>query len=63
MWIKLTNFTDVLVNTDNIDYVYPAPKVGSIVVFHGRDQQKGVFVSETLDEIEAIIMEGGINNV
>lgn len=58
MWIKLSIGTDVLVNTDNIDYVYPAPRVGSIVVFHGRDREKGFFVSETLDEIEAIIMEG-----
>lgn len=63
MWIKLTNFTDVLVNTDNIDYIFPAPKVGSFVAFNGRDQQNGIFVSETLDEIEAIIMEGGVNNV
>lgn len=58
MWIKLTNFTDVLVNADNIDYVYPAPKIGSVVIFKGRDQEKGIFVSETLDEIEAMIMEG-----
>lgn len=63
MWIKLTNFTDVLVNADNIDYIFPAPKVGSCVIFNGRDQQNGIFVSETLDEIEAIIMEGGVNNV
>ena len=68
MWIKVTDYPSnvdnnnnkkVLVNTNNVDCIFPARSVGydgkTCISFCGNKRENYIVVNESLKEIEAMI--------
>ena len=70
MWIKVTDYISnvdnnnkrILVNTNNVDCIFPARLVGydgkTCISFCGNKKENYIVVNESLEEIEAMISDG-----